>query len=279
MPLKGSLTTLLLRGLLAGLIAGMLAATVGFFIGEPKVEAAIAIEEAGSATEPAESADGHSHGAEASSGGHSHQAEAPSGGHSHGGEEPMVSRTGQKFGQFLALGLAGLAFGAIYASVVHIARRYTTLSGPRLALAVGAACWAAIVAVPFFKYPANPPAVGDPDTINERTLLWLVAILLGIVAVAAAIAAATALRAQLPTVRLIGGVAAFILVTTLGYILLPGVNEVGADFPATLLWEFRVASLAQTTTLWVCLALGFAALTEFATRTDTPVPATAATTS
>ncbi|MGK8554925.1 CbtA family protein [Nocardia gipuzkoensis] len=258
MPLTGSLGTLLLRGLLAGLIAGLLAATVGYFVGEPKVDAAIAIEEAGSAAE-------HTH------------AESP-GGHSHDDEEePLVSRTGQKFGQFLALGLAGLALGAIYASVAHVARRYTTLSGPRLALTLGVAGWAAIVAVPFFKYPANPPAVGDPDTINNRTLLWLAAVLLGIVAVGAAVAVFTVLRAQLSTIRLIGGVAAFVLVTGLGYVLLPGVNEVSADFPATLLWEFRIASLAETAALWTCLALGFAALTEFAARTDTPVRVTAAT--
>ncbi|MGK8487712.1 CbtA family protein [Nocardia asiatica] len=261
MPLIGSLRTLLLRGLLAGLVAGLLAATVGYFVGEPKLDAAIAIEEAGSAAE-------HTHG---------EHAESP-GGHTHGDEEePLVSRGGQKFGQFLALGLAGLALGAIYASVAHFARRYTPLSGPRLALMLGAAGWAAIVAVPFFKYPANPPAVGDPDTINERTLLWLAAVVLGIVAVGAAVAAFAALRAQLPTFRLIGGVAAFVLVTTLGYLLLPGVDEVGANFPATLLWQFRVASLAETATLWACLALGFAALTEFATRTDTPVRAAAAT--
>ncbi|MBF6165199.1 CbtA family protein [Streptomyces gardneri] len=261
MPLIGSLRTLLLRGLLAGLIAGLLAATVGYFVGEPKLDAAIAIEEAGSAA-------GHTHG---------EHAESP-GGHSHGDEEePLVSRGGQKFGQFLALGLAGVALGAVFASVAHFARRYTTLSGPRLTLLLGLAGWAAIVAVPFFKYPANPPAVGDPDTVDERTLLWLAAVLLGIVAVGTAVAVFTALRAQLPTFRLIGGVAAFVLVTALGYVLLPGVNEVGADFPATLLWQFRVASLAETATLWACLALGFAALTEFATRTDTAVGAAVAT--
>ncbi|WP_327111901.1 CbtA family protein [Nocardia sp. NBC_01730] len=252
MPLIGSLRTLLLRGLLAGLVAGLLAATVGYVVGEPKIDAAIAIEEAGSAAE------------------HTHA--EPAGGHSHGDEEePLVSRSGQKAGQFLALGLAGLALGAIYASVAHVARRYTALSGSRLALALGVGGWAAIVAVPFFKYPANPPAVGDPDTINERTLLWLAAVLLGIVAVGAAVSVFKVLRAQLSTFRLIGGIAAFVLVTALGYILLPGVNEVSADFPATLLWQFRVASLAETATLWACLALGFAALTEFATRTDTAV--------
>ncbi|MGY0502830.1 CbtA family protein [Nocardia sp. FBN12] len=249
MPLIGSLKTLLLRGLLAGLIAGLLAATVGYFVGEPQVDAAIAIEEAGSA--------GHSHAPEATEG------------HSHGEEEPLVSRSGQKAGQFLALGLAGMAFGALFASAVNVARRFTTLSGPRLSLTAAVLAWAAIVAVPFFKYPANPPAVGDPETINERTWLWVAAVVLGLLAVAAAVAAYRALAAP-DTLRLVAGVAAFVVVTTVGYVLLPGVNEVADDFPATLLWNFRVASLAETTTLWVALGLAFAALTEFASR-STPV--------
>ncbi|MGW6426610.1 CbtA family protein [Nocardia sp. NPDC055053] len=254
MPLTGSLKTLLLRGLLAGLIAGLLAATVGYFIGEPQVDAAIAIEEAAAA--PAE---------------HGHDAAEPAG-HSHGDEdEPLVSRSGQKAGQFLALGLAGMAFGALLASALNYARRFTALTGPKLSLYAAGFAWAAIVAVPFFKYPANPPAVGDPETINNRTWLWVATVVLGLLAVAAAIAAYKVLAGQLETLRLIAGVAAFVLVTTVGYVLLPGVNEVADDFPATLLWRFRVASLAETTTLWVAMGLAFAALTEFATRRSTPV--------
>ncbi|MFC4377034.1 CbtA family protein [Nocardia halotolerans] len=251
MPLTGSLKSLLLRGLLAGLIAGLLAATVGLFVGEPHIDAAIAIEEAGSG--------GHSHGQEAT-------------GHSPGDEEEaLVSRSGQKAGQFLALGLAGMAFGALFASALNVARRFTSLTGPQLSLAAAGFAWAAIVAVPFFKYPANPPAVGDPETINERTWLWLAVVVLGLLAVAAAIAAFRALAGQLATLRLIAGVAAFVLVVTVGYVLLPGVNEVSEDFPATLLWQFRVASLTETTTLWAALGLAFAALTEFGSRRSTAV--------
>ncbi|WP_435874630.1 CbtA family protein [Nocardia vinacea] len=257
-PLGGSLKTLLLRGLLAGLIAGLLAATVGYFVGEPKIDAAISIEEADTAkaAEHAQEPAGHTHGDE---------------------EEPLVSRSGQKFGQFLALGLAGLALGAIFASVAHFARRYTALSGPKLALGLALAGWTAIVAVPFFKYPANPPAVGEPDTINQRTLLWLAAVLLGLAAVGIGLYVYKLLAAQLGTVRLIVGIAAFVLIVVLGYILLPGVNEVKDDFPAVLLWQFRATSLGETATLWACLGLGFAALTEFATRAGTAVRETAAT--
>ncbi|MFF0541818.1 CbtA family protein [Nocardia thailandica] len=260
MPLTGALKTLLLRGLLAGLIAGLLAATVGYFVGEPQVDAAIAIEEAASAAAE-----------------HAHSAGEAAGGHSHDADDALVSRTGQKAGQFLALALAGLAFGAIFAAAADVARRYTTLSGPHLALALALGGWTAVVAVPFFKYPANPPAVGDPETIDQRTWLWVAAVLLGLAAVGAAVFVHRALAGRFATWRLIGGVAAFVLVTALGYVLLPGVDEVSADFPATLLWRFRVASLAETATLWAGIGLAFAALTEFATRRSTPVPGEVAT--
>ncbi|WP_280233404.1 CbtA family protein [Nocardia cyriacigeorgica] len=265
MPLTGTLRTLLLRGLLAGLIAGLLAGTVGYFVGEPNVEAAIAIEEAGAAAESAHTEGG------------AHADEGAGGGHSHGDDgEALVSRSGQKAGQFLALGLAGMAFGAIFGAVAHVARRYTALSGPKLAFGLGIGGWAAIVAVPFFKYPANPPAVGDPETINDRTLLWVAAVLLGLVAVGAGVYVWKLLAGRLDTVRLTAGVGTFVLLATIGYLVLPGVNEVGADFPASLLWEFRVSSLAVSTTLWACLGLGYAILTEFADRTGASAPEVAA---
>ncbi|MBF6187302.1 MULTISPECIES: CbtA family protein [Nocardia] len=253
MPLTGSLKTLLLRGLLAGLIAGLLAATVGHFVGEPKVEAAIALEEALAATPeeaPAEAA-------------HSHEGASA---HSHADDEALVSRTGQKFGQFLALGLTGLALGAMFAAAAHHARRWTALSGPALALVLAAGGWAAVVAVPFFKYPANPPAVGDPDTIDHRTLLWFAVVLLGIAAVGAGGFVHRLLAGHPATLRLIAGVLAFVAVTAVGYVALPGVDEVPAGFPPSLLWQFRVSSLAVSATLWTALGLGFAALTERAAR-------------
>ncbi|WP_430330727.1 CbtA family protein [Rhodococcus sp. ACT016] len=261
-----SLKTLLLRGLLAGLIAGLLGGVVAFALGEPHVQAAIEIEE--SANAPAEP-DHHADGSGAAS--HDHEAAATddateAGGHSHGDDE-LVSRTGQRFGLFLATGFAGLALGAIFSVVVHYARRFTALPGPVLAAVVAGCGWLAIEAVPFFKYPANPPAVGDPDTINERTLLWLASVILGLVAVAAAVYVGRLLRDQdLVSVRVIGQVAAFLVVVAVGYIALPGINEVGEDFPATLLWQFRISSLATQATLWLALGLGYAFLTERAQR-------------
>ena len=60
--------------------------------------------------------------------------------------------------------------------------------------------------------------------------------------------------------------AAFLVIVAIGYVSLPGINEVGEDFPATLLWEFRLSSLATQATLWLVLGLAFAFLTERATK-------------
>lgn len=233
MPLAGSYGQLLLRGLLAGLIAGLLAGAVAYVLGETHIDAAIALEEAHAAA-------GEPH-------------------------EELVSRGGQQAGLFLATGLAGVALGALFASVIHVGRRYLSLAGPALALFTGFAGWLAIAAVPFFKYPANPPAVGDAATIGDRTWLWLAAVLLGITAVGAGLLAWKALPAP-DMLRATAAGAAFTVVVAAGYLLLPGINEVPADFPATLLWRFRAASLATQATLWLGLGLVFAGLTELRDR-------------
>lgn len=262
MPLTDTFVKLLVRGLLAGLVAGLLAGAVAFVIGEPHIDAAIAIEEAGSAAEPA----GHSHDTAAASG-------DEESGHSHG-EDALVSRDGQRVGLFLATALAGLALGAIFAVVAHYARRVSGLSGPVLILTLAGCGWLAIEAVPFFKYPANPPAVGDPDTITQRTWLWLASVVLGLVAVAVAAYLARLLASsEFVSAQVAAPVLAFLMIVGLGYAILPAINEVGSDFPATLLWEFRISSLAIQATLWLALGLGFAFLTERATRPERMVVA------
>ena len=88
-----------------------------------------------------------------------------------------------------------------------------------------------------------------------------------------------ALRDSLLTVRIAATIATFVVIVGLGYILMPGINEVGDDFPASLLWEFRISSMAVQTTLWLVLGIAFAFLTERAARSadtaDTSVGSTA----
>ena len=49
---------------------------------------------------------------------------------------------------------------------------------------VGAIGYVSVVLVPFLKYPATPPAVGDGDTIAQRTLLYFTYLLVSLIAAA-----------------------------------------------------------------------------------------------
>jgi predicted cobalt transporter CbtA len=57
-------------------------------------------------------------------------------------------------------------------------------------------------------------------------------------------------------------IAGFLVVVGVAYLLLPAIDEVPADFPATLLWRFRVASIGTQAVLWTTFGLLFGALTE-----------------
>lgn len=246
--------TLVLRGLLAGVIAGLLAGAVAFVVGEPNVDRAIAYEESqAAATE-------HSHGdAHGSS-------EEASGGHSHGDDSAVeISRGTQKFGLFLATMLSGAALGSVLGAVIYLVRRANLLArhneSVRVLLVTGA-CYLAVVFVPFLLYPANPPAVGDPDTITARTLQWVAAVILGTIAVVAAGYTARAVAGAQPALRLAAPVLAGVVVVAIGWLLLPGAEAAPEGFSASLMWSFRLASLATTATLWFALAVIFATLTE-----------------
>ncbi len=162
--------SLLVRGLIVGLFAGLLAGTFAYVMGEPHIDSAIAIEEAAGAA--------HTHDANGNAVPASDE------------EEPLVSRDGQRFGLFLATSLYGVALGGIFAvGFALLRRRLRTPSDSYAALGLAAAGFVGIVLVPFLKYPPNPPAVGDPETITKRTVTYLLTLVIGLLAVWAGVAA------------------------------------------------------------------------------------------
>jgi predicted cobalt transporter CbtA len=233
--------SLLVRGLIVGLFAGLLAGAFAYTMGEPHIDAAIAIEEAGAAHT-------HDHGDAAAS------SEA---------EEPLVSRDGQRAGLFLATTLYGVALGGIFAvGFTLLRRKLRTGNDSYAALGLAAAGFLGIVLVPFLKYPPNPPAVGDPETITRRTVTYLLTLVIGLLAVWAGVAASRWAARYGDIARLAGGVAAFLVTIVAAYLILPSINEVPGSFPATLLWQFRFASLGTQATLWLLLGFGYAAAVD-----------------
>ncbi|MEU9486096.1 CbtA family protein [Streptomyces decoyicus] len=224
--------TLLVRGMLAGLAAGVVALVVAFLLGEPRVDAAIAFEEA------------HSHG--------------------HGHEVEVVSR-GMQSTAGLATGVLvyGVALGGIAALVFCFMLGRIGRFGARTTAALLAAAALLVYLVPFLKYPANPPAVGDPDTIGQRTALYFLMMLLGILLAVGATILGRRLAPKLGNwYATVAGGAAFVVAVGIAYAFLPSYDNVPHGFPGTLLWQFRLTTIAIQLVLWTAFGLLFGHLAE-----------------
>lgn len=226
---------LLLRGMAVGVLAGILAFGFARVFGEPAVDHAIAFEEAASQAkgEPA--------------------------------EPELVSREVQAgLGLFTGVVVYGAALGGLFSLAFAFAYGRLTSLGPRgtaALLALGG--FLALILIPALKFPPNPPAVGDPETIASRTELYFTMLALSLGAVALSAALARRLWNQLgPWNAALLGIAVYAALMGVTLVALPSVNEVPEQFPATLLWQFRVASLGMQAILWTTLGLLFGLVAE-----------------
>ena len=222
--------TLLVRGMLSGLVAGLLALVFAYLFGEPSVASAIDLESAVPGETP---------------------------------EPELVSRTVQStIGLATAVVVYAVAFGGLFSLAFAVAYgRVGRLSARATAAVLALGGYLVVFVVPFLKYPANPPAVGNHDTISQRTGLYLAMVVASVLLAVAAIYLGRRLTSQLGAwnATLAAG-AAFIVTVALVQLLLPTINEVPDGFPATVLWDFRLASLGTQLVIWTTIGLVFGAL-------------------
>jgi len=239
--------TLLVRGMLVGIVAGLL--SFGFLkvFGEPQVDRTIAFE---TQLDEARAEAGKAKGMKMSD-----------------EDEPeLVSRPAQAgIGLFVAVivystafgGLFGLAFAFAYGRVPGM------LTPQGVAALLAATGFIAIYLVPNLKYPANPPSVGEPETIGMRTALYFIMIAISL----AAIVGSTAPKrlfvprfGEWNAILLIS--ASYIVLVVVAGFLLPTINEVPDQFPAVVLWKFRVASVGAQFIMWAAMGLLCGALNQ-----------------
>lgn len=226
---------LLMRGMLAGLCAGLI--TFGFakVFGEPQVDRAIAFET-------------HQHALES---------EAP--------EPELVSRETQAgLGLLTGVVVYGVAFGGLFALAFAYAHGRVPQVGARtLSMWLSIAAFVALVLVPTLKYPANPPSVGNPDTIGSRTALYFFAIAISVCVTIVSIDLRR--RAVAHIGRWNGSIVAalaYVAVMALAMHALPDIDEVPLAFPAAVLWKFRVAAIGMQAVLWTTVGLVFGSYAE-----------------
>jgi hypothetical protein len=221
---------LLVRGMLAGLAAGVLAFAFAYAFGEPQVQAAIDFEDhlARLAHEPVAA--------------------------------QVVSRGTQRtIGLLSGLVAMGVALGGLFALVFAWAYgRIGPLGARATAALLALGAYITITLVPSTKYPANPPTVGDPATIDRRTVAFVAMIAITILAF---VAAARIRRSLAPRLgawdAALAATFAFVAVVAVAELILPAVHETPAGFPADVLWRFRVASLGINAVLWAAIGLLF----------------------
>jgi Probable cobalt transporter subunit (CbtA) len=240
--------TFLVRGMLVGMVAGLL--SFGFLrvYGEPQVESAVAFEtqqdEPNAAAKKSES--------------HMHLSDRD--------ENELVSRSVQAgLGLFVAVLVYSTAFGGLFGLAYAFA--YGRISGAltpqALSAALAATGFVAIYLVPNLKYPANPPSVDEHETIGIRTAIYFLMIAISIAAMIASLAIKHLFVARFGEWNANLFVAGcYILLVGIAALLLPAVNEVPDQFPAVVLWNFRIASVGAQLIMWATLGLLFGALTQ-----------------
>ncbi|WP_321794013.1 CbtA family protein [Caballeronia sp. J97] len=241
--------TLLIRGMIAGLVAGLIGFGFARAFGEPSVAQAIAFEQQHEHA-------AHEHGDE--------HADAAGAAHSHDhGDEELVSRDTQSgLGLLTGVAVFGTALGGLFSLVFAFAYgRLGALRARGTSALLALFGFVSVAIVPFLKYPPNPPAVGNPDTIGPRTALFF-----GMVAISL-VAAVVAVRLQRHMAARHDGwnatlvaAAAYIAVIVAAQGALPRIDEVPAGFSASLLWNFRLAAIGIQALLWTTLGLVFGVL-------------------
>lgn len=188
----------------------------------------------------------------------------------HGAE--VFSRSEQHLGMVLASGLYGLAIGGIVGLILFVAGRWMSGGAWERSMKLALAGFGVWFLVPFLKYPASPPGVGDPDTIGLRTAGYLFLLLVSLAACAGAVVVARRLAGrgvERHHRHLLVG-AGYLLVIGTAFAALPDAPAPDG-VPSGLLWEFRLASIGGQAVLWLGIGAILGLLNLRAERRSAPV--------
>ncbi|MCF8590317.1 CbtA family protein [Gordonia liuliyuniae] len=240
-------------GLLSGLVAGLIAYAYARIFIEPQVAKAIDYEGVRS------------------------DAEAMlSGEHEH--EHELFTRSVQEnIGAGIGTVVFALAIGALFAVAftvawAYVGRRRPSTDPRALAAALAGVAFVAVIAVPFFVYPPNPPAVGEEDTIGSRSSSYLTITIVSIVLAIVGVLVATSLSSRIGAWwSSIVGAVVYLVGVSITASLLPEFSEVpgpvmdgdrivAPGFPGQVVADFRVYAIANQVLLWVVLTTVFIGL-------------------
>ena len=160
-------------------------------------------------------------------------------------------RIWQKSGQVLAGVILGLAMGSLFGIVYALSRN--SLPGKTdvtKSVILAGIMWLTIYIIPFLKYPANPPTVGDGETVMLRAILYVSFIALSGIGVVIFYKLSQKLQNNKKYFGLFGYV---IFITILFFVMPENPDEVTA--PMNLVNEFRFMSVLGVSSFWLSVGL------------------------
>lgn len=160
-------------------------------------------------------------------------------------------RAWQKSGQLLAGVILGTSIGALFGIVFSLSRN--SIPGDnniKKALILAGIMWFTIYFIPFLKYPANPPTVGESETVVLRAVLYISFIAISGFAAVGFYKLSKLFKGNKKLVALIG-YAVFISAV---FVVMPeNPDEVTA--PMDLVNGFRFMSVLAVSTYWIAVGL------------------------
>jgi len=160
-------------------------------------------------------------------------------------------RTWQKSGQIIAGVILGVSVGSLYGIVFALSRN--SLPGNSVmkkAVLLSGIMWLTLYIIPFLKYPANPPTVGDGDTVVLRAILYLSFIAISGFGAIAFYRLSKKFQNKKKIIALIGYV---VFISAVFFTMPDNPDKITA--PMNLVNEFRVMSVLGVTSFWVSIGL------------------------
>ncbi len=155
-------------------------------------------------------------------------------------------RIWQKSGQVLAGVILGLAMGSLFGIIFALSRN--SLPGKNIvtkAVFLSGLMWFTLYLIPFLKYPANPPTVGEADTVVLRMILYVSFIIISGIGVIVFYKLFTKLNKNKKYFALIG----YAGLMSIAFIMMPD-NPDEITAPMNLVNEFRFVSVLGVSSFW-----------------------------
>ncbi|QDI88086.1 hypothetical protein Nisw_00340 [Candidatus Nitrosopumilus sp. SW] len=160
-------------------------------------------------------------------------------------------RTWQKSGQILAGVILGTSVGALFGIVFALSRNVLPGNNDvKKSLLLAGIMWLTLYIIPFLKYPANPPTVGDGETVVLRAILYLSFIAISGFGAVGFYQLSKKLKNNKKLVALIGyGV----FISAVFFAMPENPDEITA--PMDLVNEFRFMSVLGVTSFWASVGI------------------------